>query len=50
MFLSGPVLEMSLLSVLAEFVIENLPEQQMEFIEIHSDFVSSGYGFFVIHG
>ena len=50
MFLSGPVLELSLLSVLAKFVIENLPEQYMEFIEMHGDFKSCGYGFFVIHG
>ena len=50
MFLSGPVLELSLLSVLAKFVIKNLPEQNMEFIKIHGDFISCGYGFFVIHG
>jgi len=48
--LFGPVLELSLLSVLAKFVIENLPEQYMEFIEMHGDFKSCGYGFFVIHG
>jgi hypothetical protein len=50
MFLSGPVLELSLLSVLTKFVIENMPEKDMEFIEIHGDFKSCGYGFFVIHG
>ena len=50
MFLSGFVLELSLLSVLAKFVIKSLPEQNMEFIKIHGDFISCGYGFFVIHG
>ncbi len=49
MLLSGPVLEMSLFSVVAEVVVKNLPEQQMEFIKIHGDFKSCSYGFFVIH-
>ena len=50
MFLSGLVLELSLLSVLTKFVIKSLPEQNMEFIKIHGDFIGCGYGFFVIHG
>jgi hypothetical protein len=49
-FLSGPVLETTLFSELAEFVIENLPKQYMEFIKTHSDFISCGNGFCIIHG
>ncbi len=49
MLLSGPVLEMSLFSVVAEVVVKNLPEQQMEFIKIHVDFISCGDGFLVVH-